>query len=118
MDAPLRQGSRWPERGELTIETGDGPLSVTLEPLQRFQMRGLGYTSPKWNHGLHHGPLEVEREDIDLEAQDPARLDNFHVQMVCRATLGGKEQGVGVFEQLILGPSPRMGLSGPGDLGR
>jgi len=118
MDAPLRQGTRWPERGALTIDTADGPLQVTLEPLERFQMRGLGYTSPKWGHGLHHGALEVEREDIDLASEDPARVDNFHVQMVCRAVLGGKEQGVGVFEQLILGVNPRLGLDSPGALGR
>ena len=115
MEAPLRQGTRWPERGELTIDTAEGPLSVTLDPLVRFQMRGLGYTSPKWGHGLHHGALEVEREDIELGAEAPARPDNFHVQMVCRAVLGGKEQGVGVFEQLILGTNARLGFTAPGD---
>ena len=118
MEAPLIPGTRWPARGELTIDTGDGPLSVTLEPLGRFYMRGLGYTSPKWNHGLHHGALEVEREDIDIDAEDPARMDNFHVQIPCRVTLGGKEQGVGVFEQLILGINIRLDFKTPGDLAK
>jgi hypothetical protein len=118
MEAPLRQGTRWPERGALTIDTAEGALSVTLEPLVRFQMRGLGYTTPKWGHGLHHRAHQVEREDIDLDAEDPARIDNFHVQMVCRAVLGGQEQGVGVFEQLILGVNPRLGLDSAGALAR
>jgi hypothetical protein len=118
MEAPLAAGTRWPARGELTIDTAEGPLSVTLEPLGRFLMRGLGYTSPKWGHGLHHGPLEVEREDIDLAAEDPARVDNFHVQLPCRAVLGGKEQGVGVFEQLVLGTNARLGFKSPGDLAK
>ena len=77
-------------------------------------MRGAGYTSPTWGHGLHHGKLELEREDIDIDAQDPARLDNFQRPMPCRAVLGGKEQGVAVFEQIVLGPSARFGLDGRG----
>ncbi|QGN53868.1 hypothetical protein [Novosphingobium sp. Gsoil 351] len=118
MEAPLIQGTRWPARGELTIDTADGPLSVTLEPLGRFYMRGLGYTSPKWNHGLHHGALDVEREDFAIAAQDPARVDNFHVQIPCRAVLGGKEQGVGVFEQLVLGINTRLDFKTPGDVAK
>ena len=78
----------------------------------------MGYTSPKWGHGLHHGALEVEREDIDILAEDPARIDNFHVQIPCRAVLGGKEQGVGVFEQLILGTNTRLGFTSPGELAK
>ena len=55
-----------------TIGSTVGDERFEFEPLGRFQMRGLGYTSPKWNHGLDHGTLEVEREDIDLGAVDPA----------------------------------------------
>ena len=117
MISPLITGTRWPARGELTIDTAEGPLGVTLEPLGKFMMRGLGYTSPVWGHGMHHGKLKLEREDIDLDLIDPARMDNFHVQLPCRAVLGGREEGIGVFEQLVLGPNPRLGLKGAGDLG-
>ena len=67
--------------------------------------------------GEVHQGQRVAQRDIDLASEDPARVDNFHVQMVCRAVLGGKEQGVGVFEQLILGVNPRLGLDSPGALG-
>jgi hypothetical protein len=108
MDTRLAPGTRWPARSELAI----GGERFVLEPLSRFQMRGLGYTSPKWGHGLDHGTLEVEREDIDLAAIDPARPDNLHVQMLCRVTGPGGETGMGVFEQLAIGDYAPLGLSG------
>lgn len=111
MDAPPAPGTRWPLRGTLTI----GDEAFAFEPLGRFQMRGLGYTSPKWNHGLDHGTLEVEREDIDLASVDPARPDNLHVQMICRVTGPDGEQGVGAFEQLAIGPYDPLGLQGLAD---
>jgi hypothetical protein len=108
MDTPLEPGTRWPGGGSLQI----GEEAFRFEPLGRFQMRGLGYTSPKWNHGLDHGTLEVEREDIDLAAVDPERPDNLHVQMVCKVTGPGGEEGVGVFEQLAIGDYAPLGLKG------
>lgn len=110
--SPLAAGTRWPASGKLDIATPEGPLTVSFEPLVRFQMRGIGYTSPTWGHGLYHGPLAVEREDIDLDACDPARPDNFHVQIVSKVTTSAGEEGVGVFEQLVLGPYAPMGLQG------
>ncbi len=113
IDAPqmvtqLAQGSRWPAAGDLAI----GEERFRLEPLARFQMRGLGYTSPRWGHGLDHGLLELEREDIDLAAIDPARPDNLHVQMLCRVEGPHGEAGMGVFEQLAIGDYAPLGLTG------
>jgi hypothetical protein len=108
MATQLAPGTRWPQRGELVV----GAESFTLEPLARFQMRGLGYTSPKWGHGLDHGALAVEREDIDLSRIDPARPDNLHVQMLCCVTSANGERGMGVFEQLAIGDYAPLGLSG------
>jgi hypothetical protein len=108
MQTALQAGTRWPARSQLQI----GGESFTLEPVSRFQMRGLGYTSPKWGHGLDHGALEVEREDIDLASIDPARPDNLHVQMLCRVTGPDGEAGMGVFEQLAIGDYLPLGLSG------
>lgn len=107
MTAALAEGTRWPGPSELAI----GAERLRLVPLSRFQMRGLGYTSPKWGHGLDHGPLAVEREDIDLAGIDPARPDNLHVQMLCRVETQG-EAGLGVFEQLAIGDYAPLGLRG------
>lgn len=111
LTAPLAAGTRWPSSGDLVVDTPEGPLSVTFEPLVRFQMRGLGYTSPKWGHGLYHGPLVVEREDFALDGLDPLQIDNLHVQFVSKITTSNGEVGTGVFEQLILGPYAPMGLT-------
>lgn len=108
MTAPLVSGTRWPACGELELSLEGAPAKLTMEPLGRFQMRGLGYTHPVWSHGLHHGALRVEREDIDLAALDPLAPENLHVQMPMR--IGGDASGIGVFEQLILGPYAPLGL--------
>lgn len=108
MATRLADGTRWPASGELQA----GGETFRLTPLARFQMRGLGYTSPKWGHGLDHGLLEVERETIDLAKIDPARPDNLHVQMLCRVEGPGGESGLGVFEQLAIGDYAPLGLTG------
>lgn len=107
-------GTRWPAGGVLSIETESGPLEVRFDPVQRFQMRGLGYTCPKWGHGRHHGALAVERDAYDLAMLDPMApaMDNLHVQILCRITTSAGESGLGTFEQLVLGPYDPWGLTG------
>jgi hypothetical protein len=117
MTAALTSGTRWPEGGTLVINGPDGPETIRLEPVGRFQMRGLGYTSPTWGHGLYHGPLAVEREDFGLAQCNPAQMDNFHVQLPCRAISDRHGEGFGVFEQLILGPYAPLALKEYLDVG-
>ncbi|MCR9180743.1 MAG: hypothetical protein NXH71_11020 [Erythrobacteraceae bacterium] len=108
MTTNLAPGTRWPAASELAI----GDERFRIEPISRSQMRGLGYTSPRWGHGLDHGELEVERETIDLARIDPARPDNLHVQMLCRVEGPNGETGMGVFEQLAIGDYAPLGLTG------
>lgn len=110
MQARLQSGSRWPISGELTVDVAGAPSGVSLKARQRFQMRGLGYTSPDWGHGQYQGTLKVEREDISLETLDPLAMENLHVQMICDAETSAGERGIAIFEQLILGPYAPMGL--------
>ena len=115
MTAPLAAGTRWPGGGDLELRVQGAPRHLKLEPAGRFQMRGLGYTHPVWGHGLHHGALNVEREDIDLASLDPLALENLHVQIPVRVS--GDAEGLGVFEQLVIGPFAPMGLRGTADGG-
>ncbi|GAA4037824.1 hypothetical protein [Parerythrobacter jejuensis] len=110
--AELVKGSRWPEKGTITLDVPGAPQQLTLSPVKRFQMRGLGYTHPEWGHGLFHGQSRVAREDIDLATTDPLALENVHVQIVSKVETDTGESGVGVFEQLIMGPYDPLGLSG------
>jgi len=106
----LQSASRWPSGGTLELNVPGAPERLQLEPIGRFQMKGLGYTHPEWGHGMHHAPLKVAREDYTLADLDPAAMDNIHVQMICRVT--GDAKGTGVFEQLALGPYAPLGLTG------
>ncbi|MBX7457279.1 hypothetical protein K3152_03380 [Qipengyuania sp. 1NDH17] len=112
MRTRLEAGTRWPSGGTLSLAAHGAPEQVTFEPLGRFQMRGLGYTHPEWGHGMHHGALRVEREDIDLATLDPLAPENLHVQTLVRANGSDGRDGIGVFEQLILGPFAPLGLEG------
>ena len=105
----LEAGTRWPQSGQLTIEIDGAPQDLRLGVLGRFQMRGLGYTHPVWGHGLYHGSQKIEREDILLNQIDPLAPENLHVQMPVRVS--GDATGIGVFEQLILGPYSPFGLT-------
>ena len=110
MRTRLEPGTRWPAGGTLSLALRGAPEQVTFEPLERFQMRGLGYTSPEWGHGMYHGPLKVEREDIDLDELDPLAPENLHVQVPVRVTGSDGSAGIGVFEQLIIGRFAPLGL--------
>jgi hypothetical protein len=83
---------------------------VTLEPLTTFQMRGLGYLHPELGHGHWKGDLSVHADRWmvdDVTGVDPFRL---HIQQIVRATMG-ERVGVGVFEQLALGPHSPSGFT-------
>jgi hypothetical protein len=91
----------------LTPRKGAGALT--------FYMHGLGYTHPTWGHGSEHGDAAVAMERLvlqDVADNDPAQM---HVQVLSDAVLehGGQQwRGVGVFEQLFIGPHAPTGLTG------
>lgn len=109
MEWRAETGTRWPVGGALRLDVPGAPRSLTLEPLGRFQMKGLGYTHPVWGHGMHHGSdLRLEREDILLSQLDALAPENLHIQMPVR--VGGDAEGIGIFEQLVIGPYAPQGL--------
>jgi hypothetical protein len=110
LETKLEAGTRWPALSRLILSDGEKEERFELTPIQRFMMKGLGYTHPVWGHGCHHGPLKIEREDIDLTSLDPADPSNLHVQMICK--ISGAEAGLGAFEQLIIGPYAPLDLQG------
>jgi hypothetical protein len=97
----------------LTPQSGD-PIDVHLEPQLTFFMRGLGYLHPEWGHGHWKGDLAVHAERFATgDAAPPGpNVDPFHlhVQQVVTATWGERE-GIGVFEQLVLGPHAPSGFT-------
>lgn len=99
----------------LTDDHGKPAGEVRFKPLYEFLMLGLGYGHPKWGHGLSHGELAVEREDIKLADADPQAPFHLHVQALSEVTFtdaGGRvRKGRGVLEQLALGPHAPSGFN-------
>jgi hypothetical protein len=91
------------------IEVGGRRHDIELEPLLCFQMKGIGYTHPTWGHGHWKGELAIGGESWKSAELDPMAIENQHVQQVMRATSNGKT-GVGVLEQLAIGPHARYGF--------
>jgi len=113
MATELIPGTRHAKVGVLTIPMEQGVATVRIEPIGTFLMRGIGYGG-EWRHGGFKGELAVGREDLDCEGFDKNDPGNLHIQAISKATLSvpgqPDQQGVGVFEQLILGPYRPLGL--------
>lgn len=90
------------------IAFGDSS-TIELEPLFTFRMRGAGYHHPIYPHGRWHGGEVVGGEVHRVEELDNLEFHNIHVQQVVRATWGDRT-GIGVLEQLIIGPHEPTGL--------
>lgn len=86
------------------------PVTIELEPLLTFQMRGLGYLDPEWGHGLWKGDEAVGGDVWTLADLDPLDPRHLHVQAVCRARRNDGREGIGVLEQLVIGPHAPSGF--------
>ena len=114
----VRYSLNW-ESGRREIESAefwvnhpvDGELHIEVEKLYTFRMRGIGYWHPYWGHGRNHGQFESGRESLKLEDIDPLDFTSVHIQNVVRATMGDR-QGIGVVEQIAIGPHAPTGLTG------
>lgn len=88
---------------------------VTWQPIAQFQMKGIGYGHPEWAHGGWKGDLVVAREDFGIAVLNPLELPNLHVQTLCNARHeggGATSEGIGLVEQLVIGPHQPSGFSG------
>ncbi len=115
IDVEWAPGTRHARRAVVTLDGQGLPLRVTFEPLQTFFMLGLGYGHPRWAHGLEHGPLAVEREDLTLADVDVRLPHHLHIQALSQVTAtwadGREEVGRGVLEQLVVGPHAPSGFA-------
>lgn len=111
-DVVWAPGTRWAERITTWLGMWNAdPVSVRYEPFRRFQMSGIGYQHPVWGHGMWVGMDESIRDVIDLAAVDPVDPTMIHIQALATAHWGDRV-GVGVVEQLAIGPHAPTGLTG------
>ncbi len=105
-------GTRRARSADLRLMAMDGSLrDIRIEPLLRFQMKGTGYGHPQWRHGLWKGDLATGHEHWRLDALNPLAPENLHIQQLVRCHSQGRS-GLGVLEQLCVGPHVPSGFAG------
>jgi hypothetical protein len=92
---------------------------VEWTPIDNFMMKGIGYGHPEWTHGGWKGELAVAREDFRPGDLDPLLLPHLHIQAIAKARHDGPDgqgsDGIGIVEQLVIGPHAPSGLVGLND---
>jgi hypothetical protein len=103
-------GTRRAKQAQITlVERSGDRREIALEPLITFRMKGIGYTHPEWGHGRWKGELAMAGESWKTADLNELALENIHVQQVMRARSDDRE-GVGVLEQICLGPHAPSGF--------
>ena len=103
-------GTRWSRSARLALTPFEGEAwQIELSPLLTFQMLGLGYLHPEWGHGMWKGEDAVDGEVWKLADLAPLDPRHLHVQQLCTARMGDR-RGVGVLEQLVIGPHAPSGF--------
>jgi len=109
-DVTYVPGTRRAAAAKIALIARDGRRrDIELEPLLRFQMKGIGYTNFEWGHGAWKGDLAIGGESFKSDELDPLAPDNLHIQQVMRARSEGRE-GIGVLEQIAIGPHTPSGF--------
>jgi len=104
------KGTRRAESARLRLIDRRGQREeIDLEPILMFRMKGIGYTHPEWGHGRWKGELAIAGESWKTAEADPNAIDNQHIQQLMRARSGDR-QGIGILEQIAIGPHARYGF--------
>ena len=112
-------GTRHAKKARISFQGPSDVTEITMTPRFHWYMKGVGYGHPEFSHGTYHGGDAQTSEEYDLSAIDDSK--NLHIQAVCSCQMEGElgaREGVGVLEQLILGPHAPSGLVGLGDMAK
>ncbi|MBI3676867.1 MAG: hypothetical protein HY243_09665 [Proteobacteria bacterium] len=99
-----------------TIETTDANgknWRVELTPKFHWYMSGVGYGHPEWGHGHYKGENALGYDSYVTADVNENDLKFLHIQAFVTAKLQGpgiERSGVGVLEQLIIGPHAPSGF--------
>jgi len=103
-------GTRLARRGEIDIVDHDGSTrTISVEPILKFQMKGIGYMHPEWGHAVWKGELATGHETFDPADLDPLVIPHLHTQQVVRVS-DGSRTGIGILEQVAIGPYAPAGF--------
>jgi hypothetical protein len=106
----FKSGTRHAESAEiLFVNSIEEVIQFEIRPLYNFYMSGIGYFDPEWSHGLDKGKLAIAYDTLDLSEVDVTDPRYLHIQAVSEFIMNGKK-GIGVLEQLIIGPHSPSGF--------
>ena len=106
-----RPGARLIESAEIDLIDQTGATrTLALDPILKFQMKGLGYGHREWGQGVWKGELALGQDSFDPSMLDGLAPENLHVQQLVRAT-DGADQGIGVLENICVGPYAPAGFT-------
>ena len=116
MQMTWAKGKRHATAAVLTGHDAQGrDHKVTWTPLETFMMKGIGYGHPEWGHGQWKGELAEAREDFRPADLDPLAPMHLHIQAIASARHdggGAGSDGIGIVEQLVIGPHAPSGFKG------
>jgi len=96
-------GTRLAESAEVELVSVEGDtFHMTLEPMIRFHLLGIGYQHPEWGHGFWKGEEAIAAESWKLDEIDLLDYKHIHNHQVCRARMGDKV-GIGTLETIAFG---------------
>jgi hypothetical protein len=93
------------------VDHDDSVRTIAFDPMLTFYMKGIGYNHPEWGHAHWKGELAMGHESFDPAKLDPLQIANFHTQQVVQVC-DGEQRGLGVLEQVVLGPYAPAGFTG------
>jgi hypothetical protein len=103
-------GTRLPASAEIELISQEGEKHlISLEPMIRFHMLGIGYQHPEWGHAFWKGDEAIGSESWNLDDLDLLDYKHIHVHQVCRARMGDRT-GVGTLETVVFGRHDRSGF--------
>ncbi len=104
-------GTRLARSAEIDlIDLNGATRTLSLDPILKFQMKGIGYSHPQWGHGMWKGELEIGSDSFDPQKLNMLAPENVHVQQVVRAS-DGRRTGIGVLEHVCFGPYTPAGFA-------
>jgi hypothetical protein len=96
-------GTRLPASAEIELVSQEGEKHlISLEPMIRFHMLGIGYQHPEWGHAFWKGDEAIGSESWNLDDLDLLDYKHIHAHQVCRARMGD-HTGVGTLETVVFG---------------
>lgn len=96
-------GTRRPTSAQYELTQRDGTqYSISVEPVTRFYMLGIGYQHPEWAHAHWKGEEAIAGESWIIDELDELDYKHIHIHQMVNATMGDR-QGIGTLETIVFG---------------